>query len=331
MLRTLFRLLLLLLVAAAALAWFGWDYAHRPMNMDAEQVEFTIERGASMRQIAQIANDAGVDTEPELLYWLARLTGHDRRIKAGSYAVDRGTTPLQLLAKLSAGEVTQGMIRLVEGWNFRQLRTAIESHPELKQDTLELSNAEILQRIGATELHPEGLFFPDTYLFDKNSSALDVFRRAYRAMQKELDAAWAQRALVPLKSPYEVLILASIIEKETGRPEDRGLVASVFVNRLDKDMLLQTDPTVAYGFGEELQGRLRKRHLETDHPWNTYLYKGLPPSPIAMPGRASIMAAVKPEQSSYYYFVSRGDGSSEFSRNLNDHNRAVRRYQLGGK
>jgi UPF0755 protein len=212
------------------------------------------------------------------------------------------------------------------------MRTAVEAHPFLEQDATGLSDAEILQRIGAAETHPEGLFFPDTYLFDKHSSALALYRRAYQAMQQRLQREWETRqAGLPLASPYEALILASIVEKETGRPEDRGLVASVFVNRLRIGMRLQTDPTVIYGYGEAFEGRLRRRHLDTDHPWNTYTRAGLPPTPIALPGMDSLRAALQPPASEYFYFVSRGDGSSQFSRNLAEHNRAVNRYQRGGK
>jgi UPF0755 protein len=242
--------------------------------------------------------------------------------------VHQGLTIWQLILKLSSGDVSQSDLTLVEGWNFRQMRAAIEAHPFLAQDAAGLSDVDILRRIGAAESHPEGLFFPDTYLFDKHSSALALYRRAYQAMQQRLQREWeARQPGLPLASPYEALILASIVEKETGRPEDRGLVASVFVNRLRIGMRLQTDPTVIYGYGEAFEGRLRRHHLDTDHPWNTYTRAGLPPTPIAMPGVDSLRAALQPIASEYFYFVSRGDGSSQFSRNLADHNS----YQRGGK
>jgi len=325
--RLLVRLLILVLAALAAMALAGWWYAQRALPLSAPVVDFTVERGSNMRQAARAIRAAGVEVDPELLYWLARLGGKAERIKAGSYEVHTGITPWALILKLSDGDVSQASVLLVEGWTFHQLRQALESHPEMEADTAGLSDAEILERIGAREKHPEGLFFPDTYLFDKRSGGLALLARAYQAMQHRLAEAWEARdPALPLKSPYEALILASIVEKETGRAEDRGLVASVFVNRLRIGMPLQTDPTVIYGLGPEFDGRLRRRHLDTDHPWNTYTRRGLPPTPIAMPGPDALRAAVRPAQSDYLYFVSRGDGSSEFSRKLADHNRAVDRF-----
>ena len=332
--RLLPRLLLLLAVLAALAAMTagaGWWYAHRPLALAAERVDFTVARGMGMRQAATAIERAGVGVDARLLALLARLTQRDARIKAGSYEVRAGITPWQLILKLSDGDVTQGELLLVEGWTFRQVRQALESHPDLEPDTAGLGEAEILERIGASAKHPEGLFFPDTYLFDKRSGALAVLRRAHESMQARLDKAWAERdPATPLASPYEALILASIVEKETGRPEDRGLVASVFANRLRIGMRLQTDPTVIYGLGPDFDGRLRRAHLDTDHAWNTYTRAGLPPTPIAMPGEAALRAALKPEKSDFLYFVARGDGSSEFSRDLAAHNRAVNKYIRNG-
>ena len=328
------RLLLLLAVLATLAAMIvatAWWYAHRPLALAAERVDFTVARGMGMRQAATVIERAGVTVDARLLALLARLTKRDARIKAGSYEVRAGITPWQLVLKLSDGDVTQGELLLVEGWTFRQVRQALESHPDLEPDTAGLGEAEILERIGASAKHPEGLFFPDTYLFDKRSGALAVLRRAHESMQARLDKAWAERdPATPLASPYEALILASIVEKETGRPEDRGLVASVFANRLRIGMRLQTDPTVIYGLGPEFDGRLRRVHLDTDHPWNTYTRAGLPPTPIAMPGEAALRAALAPEKSDFLYFVARGDGSSEFSRDLAAHNRAVNKYIRNG-
>ncbi|NMG74073.1 endolytic transglycosylase MltG [Aromatoleum diolicum] len=324
------RLLIVLALAVAALSAAAWWYAQRPLKLVQPVVDFTVQRGFTMRQAAAAISAAGVDVSPRALYWLARVTGKAERILAGSYEVHEGVTPWLLILKLSSGDVSQAELRLLEGWNFRQVRAALETHPDLLRDTASLSEADILRAIGASEQHPEGLFFPDTYLFDKQSSSLAVLRRAYAAMKQRLAQAWEARdPLLPLASPYEALILASIIEKETGRPEDRGLVASVFANRLRIGMRLQTDPTVIYGYGDGFDGRLRKWHLETDHPYNTYTRAGLPPTPIAMPGSDALNAAVRPAPSDYLYFVSRGDGSSEFSSNLNDHNKAVNRYQRG--
>ena len=327
----LLKIFLLLIVAAVAATGFAWWYVNRPLPMDSPVVEFTVQRGFNMRQAARAIADAGVDVHPEALYWMARLSGKAERIVAGSYEAQRGMTALALIDRLYQGEVSLGELLLVEGWTFRQVRNAIESHPYLARDSAALTDQEILQRIGASETHPEGLFFPDTYRFDRHSSALTAFRLAYDAMQRRMAQAWDMRDPdVPLQSPYEALILASIIEKETGRAEERGLVASVFSNRLRIGMRLQTDPTVIYGFGDAFEGRLRRRHLETDHDYNTYTRAGLPPTPIAMPGWGAMLAAVRPEASKYLYFVARGDGTSQFSRNLQDHNRAVNRYQRGG-
>ena len=316
-------LCLLLALAAAG----GWWYVHRPLALKTPLVDFTIERGMSLRQAANVIERAGVVVDARALTWLGRISERAHSIKAGSYEVHAGITAWQLILKLSNGDVTQGELLLVEGWTFRQIRDALERHADLNADTVGLSDAEILARIGASETHPEGLFFPDTYLFDKRSDASAVLRRSYQAMQSRLQRAWEGRAAeLPLKSPYEALILASIVEKETGRREDRGLVSSVFNNRLRIGMPLQTDPTVIYGLSADFDGRLRRRHLDTDHPWNTYTRRGLPPTPIAMPGEDSLRAALHPERSDFLYFVARGDGSSEFSRNLADHNRAVNRF-----
>ncbi|CAH1748555.1 Endolytic murein transglycosylase [Thauera humireducens] len=329
--RLLLRIVLLLLALAVLAAGALYVLAHRPLQLKDEVVDFTVSRGQGMRQAANVIAAAGVDVNPALLSGLARISGRATSIKAGSYEVHRGVTPWQIVLKLSDGDVSQAEVLLVEGWTFAQVRRALESHPEIEPDTAGLSDAEILARIGAAESHPEGLFFPDTYLFDKRSQASGVLRRAYHAMQSRLAQAWAQRdPALPLQSPYQALILASIVEKETGRAEDRGLVASVFANRLRIGMPLQTDPTVIYGLGADFDGRLRRKHLDTDHPWNTYTRGGLPPTPIAMPGPGALRAAVKPQQSEYLYFVARGDGSSQFSRTLNEHNQAVNRYIRNG-
>ncbi|NMG53863.1 endolytic transglycosylase MltG [Aromatoleum aromaticum] len=324
----LLRLFLVVALGAAASLAAAWWYVTRPLPLARPVVDFTVQRGFTMREAAAAIANAGVDVNPRVLYWIARLTGKADRILAGSYEVHAGITPWLLILKLSSGDVSQAELRLVEGWNFRQVRAALEANPDLIQDAAGLSEAEILQRIGATESHPEGLFFPDTYLFDKQSSALALLARTYRAMHERLAQAWETRNPdLPLASPYEALILASIVEKETGRAEDRALIASVFVNRLRNGMRLQTDPAVIYGQGSAFDGNLRKRDLESDHAYNTYTRAGLPPTPIAMPGLDALLAAVRPPTTDYLYFVSRGDGTSEFSTNLNDHNKAVSQYQ----
>ncbi|MDP2824936.1 MAG: endolytic transglycosylase MltG [Sulfuritalea sp.] len=324
-----FKLILLLVILAFVAAIMGTSWVtvrHLPMRSD--PTAFSIPPGASLRGAAQLIEAAGIDFPAWQLETLGRVLGRSSKIKAGSYEVQGGLTALALLDKLTRGDVTQSEIVLVEGKTFRQLRAAMNEHPDLAHDSLKLSDGKILALLGAKETHPEGLLFPDTYLFDKGSSDLGVLRRAYRAMQPRLAAAWERREnTIPLKTPYELLILASIIEKETGIPADRPQVAAVFVNRLRRGMLLQTDPTVIYGLGERFDGNLRKVDLLTDTPWNTYTRPGLPPTPIAMPGLASLLAAAKPPPSDMLYFVARGDGSSEFSATLDEHNSAVAKYQ----
>jgi len=316
-----------LLVAGAAL-WLVRQ-ADQPLDVPGGTVELTIPKGSSMRDVARLAVDAGVGVDPRFLYWMARMGGQASQIKAGSYEINAGITPRALLAKLVSGDVILRSVALIEGWTFRQVRKALEQNPDLTHEIAGLSDQDILQRIGATESHPEGLFFPDTYSFHRGDSELDVLKRAYEEMQTHLAAAWDHRdTTLPFKTPYEALILASIVEKETGQADDRPMIASVFVNRLRAGMLLQTDPTVIYGVGDKFDGNLRRHHLNRDTPYNTYTRTGLPPTPIAMPGLAAIRAALNPPQSKYYYFVARGDGSSQFSASLTEHNRAVRKYQL---
>ncbi|MBS3936531.1 MAG: endolytic transglycosylase MltG [Sulfuritalea sp.] len=328
-------ILLALLVAAGLAGWLAWfAFAAVPLKVNDEHrvVNFDIRPGLGLKAAARVMAEAGVGFSPWRFALLGRLTGRDRDIKAGSYEVGPGVTAWQLLEKLTAGEVTQSELVIVEGSTFREMRALLAAHPDLRQDTAGLSDTEILHRIGAGATHPEGRFFPDTYLFARQSSDLDIYRRAYRAMQRRLAAAWEGRdPVVPLRDANEALILASIIEKETGRAEERGKVASVFVNRLRIGMRLQTDPTVIYGLGEKFDGNLRKIDLLTDTPYNSYTRPGLPPTPIALPGMASIEAALHPPQTDLYYFVARGDGSSAFSRSLEEHNRAVAKYQLGRK
>lgn len=320
--------LLLIAVAAGSLWW----WASQPMLLQSSPLDFRIAAGSSLRSAIVQMREAGISVDPTLLSLLARAGRADTAIKAGSYSINEGATPRQLLDKLLKGKVTQGELTLVEGWTFSQWRARLDRHPDLRHDAAGLSEAQLLERLGIRASSLEGLLFPDTYLFDKQSSDLDLFARAHRAMQRKLDAEWVQRAQgLPYKSPQEALIMASIIEKETGREADRQLVAAVFVNRLRKGMLLQTDPTVIYGLGSRFDGNLRKRDLQSDSPYNTYMRAGLPPTPIAMPGLASLRAALNPAGSDVLYFVARGDGSSEFSRTLDEHNRAVNKYQRGGK
>ena len=314
------------LAAGAAFVWM----ISSPIALKAPAIDFHIPPGSGLRAVAKQIADAGADLNPWMFIVLGKAMRVEASIKAGSYEIGSGVTPLQLVGKLTRGDVTQTDIVFVEGWTFRQMRDRLDAHPDIRHDSKGLTEAEILRRIGASETRAEGLLFPDTYLFSKRSSDIDVMARAYRAMQRHLTREWATRATgLPYRDPYQALIMASIVEKETGRDQDRPLVAAVFVNRLRLGMLLQTDPTVIYGVGEKFDGNLRKRDLLADTPYNTYTRAGLPPTPIAMSSLASLQAALHPAESQAVYFVARGDGSSQFSRTLDEHNQAVNRYQRG--
>jgi UPF0755 protein len=320
----------LALLGALAAAGIGWWWLHQPMRLSAPSLDLSIEPRTLPRGVAQAVHDAGVDVDPRLLYLWFRLSGEGQKIKAGSYELERGITPERLLDKLARGEESLRAVTLVEGWNWRQVRTALARADQLRPDTAQLSDADLMKLVGRPGVMPEGRFFPDTYTYSKGSSDIKLLQRALRAMDKHLAQAWAQRSPQSiLKTPEEVLILASIVEKETGKAADRTLVAAVFQNRLRAGMPLQTDPTVIYGLGERFDGNLHKADLLADSPYNTYLRAGLPPTPISMPGKASLLAAVQPAPGNFLYFVARGDGSSQFSENLGDHNRAVNKYQRG--
>ena len=296
-----------------------------------QPVELDVRSGDSVRSIARTLQARGVVLFAEPLVWLMRLAGKDRAIKAGSYEFESPLRPLALLDALTAGDGTQVALTIVEGWTFDQMRAALAAEPNLQHTVGQSTVPDTLKRIGVAESHPEGLFFPDTYHIAPGSADLAVYRRAHRAMQERLRTAWESRdPNLPYASPYEALIMASIVEKETGTKSDRAQVASVFVNRLRLGMKLQTDPTVIYGMGASFDGNLRKRDLETDTAYNTYVRAGLPPTPIALPGQASLQAALHPAKTQYLYFVARGDGSSQFSTSLDEHNRAVDRYQRRG-
>lgn len=320
------------LVLALALAAAGASYVwlNQPFDLPSATVDLSIEPGVGAREVAQAVVQAGVPTNALLMHAWFRLSGQSRLIRAGSYELDRSTTPRSLLQKLVRGEEALRSVTLVEGWTFRQVREALQKAEQLKPDSLALSPGDIMSQLGQPGVSAEGHFFPDTYTYSKGSSDLAVLKRAMRAMDKRLAAAWAQRApQSPLVNPEQALILASIVEKETGTPNDRPAIAAVFSNRLAIGMRLQTDPSVIYGLGEAFDGNLRKKDLLTDTPWNTYTRVGLPPTPIALPGKASLLAAVQPAPSKALYFVARGDGSSQFSATLDEHNRAVNKYQRG--
>lgn len=325
-------LLLLALLLAGGGAGAAWWWLKQPLPLASPSVELSIEPGSTPQQVAQAWVAAGVQTDARLLYQWFRWSGQARQIRAGSYEIHQGATPRELLDKMVKGDEVLEQVRLIEGWTFRQFRTALAKAAGLKPATANLGDAEIMAALGAPGQAAEGRFFPDTYAYSRGVSDLTVLKRAHAAMQRRLESAWAGRAEgLPLKSLDEALILASIVEKETGTPADRGLVASVFVNRLKIGMPLQTDPTVIYGLGPAFDGNLRKRDLQADTAFNTYTRVGLPPTPIAMPGMASLQATLHPAPSRALYFVARGDGSSEFSEDLAAHNRAVNKYQRGLK
>ena len=317
------------LFAGAALWWVNEPLTLRPAPGN-QVLDLEIEPGTRGRELAQVVVGSGVQTSANLLYGWFRLSGQSRQIRAGSYEINPGVTPRSLLRMLVRGEETLKTISLPEGWNFSQVLAALQTAEQMRPDTRGMSAEAIMEKIGKPGVHPEGRFFPDTYTYAKGSSDLAVLKRAARAMDKRLEAAWAlRRPDTPLKSPDQALILASIVEKETGKPGDRPTIGGVFTNRLRIGMLLQTDPTVIYGMGAAFDGNLRKRDLLTDTPYNTYTRGGLPPTPIAMPGRAALLAAVQPAQTNALYFVARGDGSSQFSATLEEHNRAVNKYIRG--
>ncbi|MDO8436715.1 MAG: endolytic transglycosylase MltG [Nitrosomonadaceae bacterium] len=321
---------MILLVLAAVFLFAGWFAYHvnAVVQLSAVPYEFSIKPGSSLRSVAKQLADAGVLHDTWSFVLLSRLMGYASLLKAGDYELTENTSPWQLLERVTTGDINQSEVKFIEGWTFSQLRKTLNEHPAVRHDTAGLNDLEILRLIGAGETAAEGLFFPDTYYFVRGNSDIAILKRAYRTMQNSLATAWAGRATnLPLTDAYQALILASIVEKETGREGDRTNIAGVFVNRLRLGMRLQTDPTVIYGLGEKFDGNLRKKDLLTDQEYNTYTRRGLPPTPIALPGLASIQAALNPAKTNALYFVAKGNGESHFSSNLTDHNRAVAKYQ----
>jgi UPF0755 protein len=319
----------LLVVAAGAVgtAAFAWRELNAPLRLAVDGEWLRVASGTPLRGVTAELAQRGVLDEPWLLATYARATGEATRIRAGEYQLSAGTTPLTLLEKLVAGEVYLHQITIVEGSRFAELLTALRAHPAIA--ATELDGAGVMAALGVDGVHPEGQFFPDTYRFPYGTKDVEILQIAHEALVARLQAAWANRSAdVRLASDYEALILASIIEKETGLAAERRLIAGVFNERLRRNMRLQTDPTVIYGLGEAFDGNLRRQDLERDTPYNTYTRNGLPPTPIALPGAGSIEAAVSPEDSGAIYFVAtgRGDGSHYFSATLEEHERAVREY-----
>jgi UPF0755 protein len=317
----------LVAVFAAAGAWWLDRWLHAPLP-HAASVEVVIESGSSLAEITDTLAAHGALTHPRVFGWYVRGRGLAQRLHAGEYGIPVGTTPAALLEKLVRGEVIQHEVKLLEGWTVAQVRATLAAEASLAQDIA--ADADLAMQLGIEGGNAEGWFFPDTYAFTRGSSALDLLRRAHVRMQRELARAWDERDPgLPYRQPYDVLIMASIIEKETGKEDERGKIARVFVSRLERGMPLQTDPTIIYGLGVDFDGNLTRKHLVSDSNYNTYRRRGLPPTPIALPGRAALDAAVHPAPGDYLYFVARGDGSSEFSTTLAQHAAAVRRYQLG--
>ena len=323
-----------LAVLAGAVAWLQMPMGFKPQAIAAvssvQVLDLAIEPGTTPRGVAQAIADSGADVSPHLLLVWFRLSGQDRAIKAGSYEISPEMTPKGVLNMLARGEESLRSVTLVEGWTFKQFKQALAKADNLKLTSKSMTDSDIMAQLGRPNVYPEGRFYPDTYTYSKGSTDLAVMQRALKAMDRHLDKVWAQKpATLKLANPDELLILASIVEKETGRASDRPLISAVFHNRLKIGMRLQTDPTVIYGMGESFDGNLRRSDLRADTPYNTYTRTGLPPTPIAMPGKAALIAAIKPAPSSALYFVAKGDGSSHFSQSLNEHNLAVNKYQRG--
>lgn len=334
MLKALARFIRRLFVLAVVLTLCagGWLYAYGRFErtLTAPQ-QFVLKQGSSLRGAARQMNEAGVLSFPSSFEILGRLSGHASHIQAGNYEVNGAVSPFRLLEMITSGVRGQDQLAVIDGWTVGQLRAALNAHPALRHDTAGIADAEFAQRLGIAESSAEGWFLPDTYFFPNGASDMSVLQRAHRAMENQLKTLWAARAEgLPYATPYEALIMASIVEKETGQAAERPLIAAVFVNRLKTGMKLQTDPTVIYGMGSEFDGNLRKRDLLADGPYNSYMRTGLPPTPIALPGIASLAAAVNPAPGRMLYFVSRGDGTSHFSNSLAEHERAVTKYQRRG-
>lgn len=309
-------------------AWL-YHYANQPLSLPAHPFEFELKSGGSLRSVARQLSDTHLLPEAWRFVVLGRLLGKQSEIKAGNYQLQENLSPLSLMQKITKGDVSQYEIRFIEGWTFRQMRGELDRQDGIIHETNGLSDAEVLKLVGAEETHAEGLFFPDSYYFNRGSSDVSILKRSYKTMQRHLAHAWADRDVsVPYATPYEALIMASIVEKETGLSIERPMIAAVFVNRLRIGMRLQTDPTVIYGLGDGYDGNIHKRDLLADTAYNTYTRSGLPPSPIAMPGSGSIQAALHPAQSKAFYFVAKGNGGHQFSETLAQHNRAVYRYQI---
>lgn len=319
------------IVIALLAAWLA-NYAMTPLKLQPRSQEIVIQPNSGLKSIAKQLVAQGVLKEPWRFIVLAKLLHKEPYLQAGSYTLNKNVNPYHLLLSLNHGKTTQGSVTFIEGKTFAQMRERLARNDAVKQSIHTLTDAQVMQALGSSNAVADGLFFPDTYYFSRGTSDMVILQRSYDSMQAKLQKAWQARdADLPYKNSYEALIMASIIEKETGQASERPMIAGVFVNRLRIGMRLQTDPTVIYGMGKQFQGNIRKKDLLADTPYNTYTRGGLPPTPIAMPGLASIEAALHPAKTKALYFVGKGDGSHIFSNNLNAHNRAVLRYQLSHK
>lgn len=324
--------LLALLLVIATIVFQLVSFQHSSVNLPQEETVFLIKSGSNIKSIAQDLSRQKIIDDPWLFILLAKVEGVETRVRAGEYQIEAGQTADELLEEFTQGSSLQYGFTVIEGWSFRQMLAAIAEDPIIEHTLEGQTNEEIMVRLGYPDQHPEGMFFPDTYRFPKGTSDVDFLRRAYQVMQRHLQREWDQRdSDLPLKSSYEALILASIIEKETGAAFERPLIGGVFTERLKRNMRLQTDPTIIYGMGENFDGDIRFRDLKKDTPYNTYLRAGLTPTPIALPGLDAIRAAVHPAETEALYFVSKGDGTHHFSKTLQEHNNAVNRYQLKGR
>jgi UPF0755 protein len=320
--------LFFILAAIGFSAWL-YHYAKAPLNLTPEAQEITIKPKSGLKSIADQLVVQHVIPHAWPFVVLGRVLHKEPYLQAGEYTLNKNVSPYQLLLSLNHGKTTQGSITFIEGKTFKQMREKLAKNEAVKTTIQDLSDTEVMHVVGNGERHAEGLFFPDTFYFDRNTADIVILKRAYENMQVKLATAWANRAAdLPYKDSYEALIMASIVEKETGKAYERPMIAGVFLNRLRIGMRLQTDPTVIYGIGDKYDGNIRKKDLETDTIYNTYTRGGLPPTPIAMPSLASIEAALHPEQTKALYFVGKGDGTHEFSNSLVEHNRAVAKYQL---
>lgn len=323
------------ILTVAVVLWLWYDVSHflsAPLSLPQEGMQIEVSHGSNLTRVARMLAEQGILSRPRYLLWYAHWIQHANKISVGEYHIAPGTTPKMLLTQLVEGKVIQYSITLVDGWTFAQALEVVQANPHLIHELEGLDPATIMARLGYAGQHPEGRFMPDTYFFPRGTTDIAFLQRAYQAMQSYLENAWRSRDVgIPIQTPYEALILASIVEKETGLPEERRAIAGVFSRRLLKHMRLQSDPTVIYGMGDSYKGNIRRRDLHSDNAYNTYQHAGLPPTPIALPGRDAIDAVLHPEEGDTLYFVSRGDGSHKFSATLEEHNQAVIKYQLKGR